>query len=104
MRIDLGSDEGVLGSLTRGTDRYDDDTCEGEKPRTMLVVLLSEIPVAAEEADAAGDALSDVDSAEAGSLSVTAGAIIVGVTVGGSAAFRAGATGASLAASGARYE
>jgi len=100
VRIDLGIEEGVLGSLTSGIDRYDEETCEGEKPRTMLVVLRSETPLAAEEADAAGDGLSKVEFVDAVSLSATAGAIMVGVTV-----RSAGVTAcAGSGVGGARYE
>ena len=43
-----GIDEGTLG---RGIDRYEELICEGEKPLTTLVVLLSERALVAEESE-----------------------------------------------------
>jgi hypothetical protein len=43
------------GADKRGMDRYEELTCDGENPRTMLVVLLSDAPLmesdVAEETD-----------------------------------------------------
>jgi hypothetical protein len=36
-------------------DRYEDEMCEGEKPRTTLVVLRSEVPLAESEVTAGED-------------------------------------------------
>lgn len=41
----VGMDEGTLSS---GIDRKEELTCEGEKPLTTLVVLLTELPLAAD--------------------------------------------------------
>jgi len=55
----VGIDEGAVRS---GMDRYEELTCEGEKPRTTLVVLRSEVPLASDEAGWAewSDASSEV--------------------------------------------
>jgi hypothetical protein len=37
------------GALRRGIDRYEELTCEGEKPLTTLVVLLSEVALVKSE-------------------------------------------------------
>jgi hypothetical protein len=57
------------GALRRGMDRYEELTCAGEKPRTTLVVLLSEVPLmdsddvgCAEVAGAATGASSTVEA------------------------------------------
>lgn len=52
------------GSFNRGIDRYDEEMCEGEKPRTTLVVLrFSAIPledsVEADACDSLGEAEPD---------------------------------------------
>ena len=41
----VGIEEGTFSS---GTDRKDELTCEGEKPLTILVVLLTELPLTAD--------------------------------------------------------
>jgi hypothetical protein len=41
-----GMDE---GADRRGIDLYDELTCDGEKPLTTLVILLSEAPLAESE-------------------------------------------------------
>jgi len=43
-----GMEEGTLG---RGIDRYEELMCDGEKPLTTLVVLLSESALVAEESE-----------------------------------------------------
>ncbi len=37
------------GAVRSGMDRYEELMCAGEKPRTTLVVLRSDIPLAGEE-------------------------------------------------------
>jgi hypothetical protein len=64
------------GAERRGMVRYEELICEGEKPLTTLVVLLSEIPldVAAEDSEMLGeqgDALSGADVMICGADSVT---------------------------------
>jgi hypothetical protein len=64
-------------------DRYEEEMCEGEKPRTTLVVLRSDIALAESELTARED-LSD-DASELIDLpsiaaSVAAGAVAVGVS------------------------
>ena len=40
------------GALRRGTDRYDELTCAGEKPLTTLVLLLFDVPLVVDSDDA----------------------------------------------------
>ena len=40
-KADFGNDEGAL--LSRGIERYDEETAAGEKPLTMLVALWTEL-------------------------------------------------------------
>lgn len=47
MRSVVGMEE---GAVRRGMDRYEELTCEGEKPLTTLVVLLSEVALVVEDA------------------------------------------------------
>jgi hypothetical protein len=71
----VGIDE---GAVRRGIDRYEELTCEGENPRTTLVVLLSEVPLS----DDAGCAEWSEASSEVTDLLSTAGVMICGVDVG----------------------
>jgi hypothetical protein len=68
----VGIDE---GAVRRGIDRYEELTCEGENPRTTLVVLLSEVPLSE---DARCAELSEASS-EVTDLLSTTGVIICGV-------------------------
>lgn len=65
----VGIDEGALRS---GMDRYDELTCEGEKPLTTLVVLLTELPLADSELAGCAEA-PEAESEVKESLSFTAG-------------------------------
>lgn len=49
------------GADRRGIDRYEELTCEGEKPLTTLVVLLSDAPLVESE-EAACAELSEAES------------------------------------------
>src|SRR5271167_3462657 len=65
--------------------------CDGEKPRTTLVVLRSELPLAEPGFKGMGDDLSETMSELLGLSSFTVDAVAVGV--GMSSAFDASATG-----------
>lgn len=56
----VGIDE---GAVSNGTDRYDELTCEGEKPLTTLVVLLSEVLESDIDAEGRDSGVSDLASA-----------------------------------------
>jgi len=92
-RADFGPD---VGPLRSGIDRYDDDTCDGEKPRTTLVVLRSDAAPTESEAVDCGDVSDDVGDTEAW-VSTGSGAVMIGVAVLLSLA-------SVFFASGARYE
>lgn len=47
MRSAVGMEEGAVRS---GMDRYEELTCEGEKPLTTLVVLLSDVALVEDDA------------------------------------------------------
>lgn len=66
-----GMDEGADKS---GIDRYEEETCDGEKPRTTLVVLRSELQLTESEAAELGDWLED-ESRETDLLSMVAGTV-----------------------------
>jgi hypothetical protein len=67
-----------VGVVRRGIDLYELLTCEGEKPLTTLVVLLSEVPLGlSEDADSA-ELLGAASEAEALVFSA-AGMAICGV-------------------------
>jgi hypothetical protein len=77
-RDNLGIDE---GAFRRGMSRLEEEMCEGEKPRTTLVVLRSDIPLAESELTA-GEDLSDDASELVDLASIPAGgssAVAVGV-------------------------
>lgn len=67
------------GAESRGIDRYEELTCEGEKPLTTLVVLRSELPLAESE-DTGCTEPSKGETEAKGLLSTTAG--VVGCCVG----------------------
>lgn len=75
----LRSASGMEGAETRGTDLYEELTCDGEKPRTTLVVLRSDIPLAVESEEACIDS-SEAES-EVESLLSIAGMAICGVAM-----------------------
>ena len=70
----VGIDEGAVG---RGIDRYEELTCEGENPRTTLVVLRSEVQLS----DDAGCAEWSEAPSEVKDMLSTAGVMICGVEV-----------------------
>ncbi len=70
----VGIDE---GAVRRGIDRYEELTCEGENPRTTLVVLRSEVQLS----DEAGCAEWSEAPSEVKDLLSTAGVMICGVEV-----------------------
>jgi hypothetical protein len=69
------------GAVRRGIDRYEELTCEGENPRTTLVVLLSEVPLAESE-DAGCAEWSDASSEVTDLLSTAVVVVICGVDTG----------------------
>ena len=97
---DLGTDAGVL--LIRGIERYEDEICDGENPRTTLVALRSDVadadaPSVVHDAgdfcgdDGAGDAFSGSGAEMMGvAVLLSCGEVICGEVI--------------LLASGARYE
>jgi hypothetical protein len=82
-REGVGIDDGAFKS---GIDRYEEEMCEGEKPRTTLVVLRSDMALAESELTA-GEDLSDDESWFVGLPSIAAvvgaGAGAVGVSATG---------------------
>jgi hypothetical protein len=66
----VGIDDGTLSS---GTDRKEELTCEGEKPLTTLVVLLTELPLAADSELAGCAERSEAESEVKDLLSAIAG-------------------------------
>lgn len=77
-RADFGVDAGPLRS---GMDRYDDDTCDGEKPRTTLVVILRSDAVLTELAVVDCDDLSD-DGGDTEDWALTgSGAVMIGLAM-----------------------
>jgi hypothetical protein len=82
------------GAVNRGIDRYEELTCDGEKPLTTLVVLLTDAPLA-ESVDAGcadcSEALSDADVWLSIEDVVISGMVVAGV-------------GSSTSASGGRHD
>lgn len=92
-RADLGIDDGAFGA--RRVDRYDDETCDGENPRTTLVVLLSDVALESAVVDSCD--LWDDDGETEAACGSGSGAVMIGAAV-------LLSLGEILLASGARYE
>lgn len=100
---DFGTDEGVL---IKGIERYDEEICDGENPRTTLVALRSDVADAPSVVvdtgdfcgdDAAGDAAFSGSGAEmmGDAVLLSCGELICGEVI---------CADVILLASGARYE
>lgn len=64
------------GAVKRWMDRYEELTCEGEKPLTTLVVLRSEVPLAESEDDDGTEGWA-TESGIRGASVTTAGSMVL---------------------------